>query len=158
MNWSRTTTVILGAAALTAAPVVSVRLDAAPLPQSKTAPQKSEQSTPVAKKPAPAKSTASKKKVTRRKRARGQQSPQADRIKEIQQALAGEGHYQGTPTGRLDSGTVAAVKSFQQANGLTVTGKLDAPTLQKLGLGSQVAGLAPPRATPANGTAPPVRP
>lgn len=38
------------------------------------------------------------------------------------------------------------MKNFQQANGLNATGKLDALSLQKLGLGSSSAGLAPPRA------------
>ena len=37
------------------------------------------------------------------------------------------------------------MKSFQQAHGITPTGKIDASSLQKLGLGSDVAGVAPPR-------------
>lgn len=159
MNWGRTTAVILGAAALTASPALSVRLPAAALPQSKTAAQKPASSGTAAKKTTPAKSTSAKKKrVTRRRRPRGQQAPNADRIKEIQLALSREGHYQGTPTGKLDAATTAALKSFQQTNGFNPTGKLDARTLQKLGLGSEVAGLAPPRATPANGDDPPARP
>jgi peptidoglycan hydrolase-like protein with peptidoglycan-binding domain len=158
VNWSRTAAVILGAAALVAAPFLSVRLAAAALLQSKATPQKPAPSGSVAKKTTPAKSTGSKKKVTRRRRARGQQAPNADRIKEIQQALAREGHYEGTPSGKIDPATTAALKSFQQATSLNPTGKLDALTLQKLGLGSEVAGLAPPRATPADGGATPARP
>lgn len=158
MSWSRAAAVILGAAALAAAPILSVRLGAAALPQSKTTPQKPAQGGSTAKQTTPAKSTSSKKKVTRRRRVRGQQTPNADRIKEIQQALAREGHYKGTPSGKLDSATSAALRSFQQANGLNPTGKLDARTLQRLGLGSEVAGLAPPRTTRANGESPPSQP
>lgn len=49
------------------------------------------------------------------------------------------------------------MKNFQQANGLTPTGKFDALSLQKLGLGSSTAGAAPPR-VPANGTRHPQSP
>ena len=101
--------------------------------------------------------TSPKKRSTRKRRARGQQTPTTDRIREIQQALARGGHYQAEPTGKWDAATVTALKSFQQANDLTATGKLDARTLQKLGLGSEIAGSAPPRAS--NGqAAPPARP
>ena len=34
------------------------------------------------------------------------------------------------------------MKNFQTSHGLNPSGKLDAPTLQKLGLGSQTAGVA----------------
>lgn len=37
-----------------------------------------------------------------------------------------------------------AMKDYQSAHGLTATGKLDALTLQKLGLGSEIAGRAAP--------------
>ncbi len=37
-----------------------------------------------------------------------------------------------------------ATRKFQEAHGLNATGKLDAKTLQKLGLGSQTTGVAPP--------------
>jgi peptidoglycan hydrolase-like protein with peptidoglycan-binding domain len=149
--------VILGAAVLAAAPVFCLHVVGAPLLQTQTQSGKASQSTAAANKSAPTKSK-SKKRTTRRRRTRGQQAPSADRIKEIQQALAREGHYEGTPTGKWDSMSTSALKSFQQANGLNATGKLDARTLQKLGLGSEVAGVAPPRATPANGNEPPAQP
>ena len=41
-----------------------------------------------------------------------------------------------------------AMKKFQSANGLNPSGKLDALTLQKLGLGSETAGLAAPTPPP----------
>jgi len=78
-----------------------------------------------------------------------QKAPTADRISEIQSALARGGYYPGDPNGKWDSNTVAAVEKFQSANGIDSNGKLDAPTLQKLGLGSDIAGVsAPKRVTP----------
>jgi hypothetical protein len=75
----------------------------------------------------------------------GQKAPTADRMSEIQSALARAGYYQGNPTGKLDSNTVGAIEKFQSANGLDSSGKLDAPTLQKLGLGSDIAGVSAPK-------------
>jgi peptidoglycan hydrolase-like protein with peptidoglycan-binding domain len=75
---------------------------------------------------------------------RGQQAPTPDRISEIQAALSKDGSFNGTPSGKWDDSTVAAMRSFQSAHGLSPTGKLDALTLQKLGLGSQTAGVAAP--------------
>lgn len=80
-----------------------------------------------------------------RRRVRLPLGPSSNRIEQIQQALERSGFYQGDPTGRWDSSTVEAMKSFQQAHGITPTGKIDATSLQKLGLGSDVAGVAPPR-------------
>ncbi len=77
----------------------------------------------------------------------GQKAPTTQRITEIQQALAKNGAYAGTPNGKWDTSTVEAMKKFQGAHGLNASGKLDAKTLQQLGLGSQTAGIAPP--TPA---------
>lgn len=81
----------------------------------------------------------------RRRHFRGPARPTSNRIEQIQQALSRSGYYEGDPTGRWDSNTVAAMKSFQQAHGITPTGKINAPSLQQLGLGSDIAGLAPPR-------------
>jgi Putative peptidoglycan binding domain len=39
---------------------------------------------------------------------------------------------------------VEAMKKFQAGHGLNPSGKLDAITLQKMGLGSQTAGVAAP--------------
>jgi peptidoglycan hydrolase-like protein with peptidoglycan-binding domain len=78
------------------------------------------------------------------RRERGQKVPTPDRISEIQQALAKDGSFAGAPNGKWDGATVEATKKFQEAHGLNPTGKLDAKTLQRLGLGSQTAGAAPP--------------
>lgn len=88
--------------------------------------------------------TTTRKHYRRRPRYRGQRAPTAQRIAEIQQALARNGAFTGTPDGKWGTNTVEAMKKFQAANGLNASGKLDAHTLQKLGLGSEVAGLAPP--------------
>src|SRR5438093_9694837 len=78
------------------------------------------------------------------RRERGQKAPTPDRISEIQQALAKDGSFTGKPSGKWDASTIEATKKFQEAHGLNPTGKLDAKTLQQLGLGSQTAGVAPP--------------
>lgn len=79
-----------------------------------------------------------------RRRERGQQAPTTDRISEIQQALAKDGAYTGAPSGKWDDSTAEAMKKFQESHGLAPTGKLDAKTLQQLGLGASTAGVAPP--------------
>jgi peptidoglycan hydrolase-like protein with peptidoglycan-binding domain len=92
------------------------------------------------------KSSAKKNKKT--KKVKGQQAPTPERISEIQEALARKGALAGTPSGQWDDSTVDAMKTFQSKNGLTPSGKLDALTLQKLGLGSETAGLARPTPPP----------
>jgi len=87
---------------------------------------------------------------------RGQSAPARDRIAEIQTALARENAYQGDPTGNWDSATIDAMKHFQTAQNLPPTGKIDALTLQRLGLGSDVAGKGaptPPATPPATPSA-----
>jgi hypothetical protein len=79
------------------------------------------------------------------KKVSGQKAPTTDRISEIQTALSRDGYYQGEPNGKWDSNTVAAVQKFQSSNGMDANGKLDAPTLQKLGLGSDIAGVSAPK-------------
>jgi len=91
------------------------------------------------------------------RRERGQKVPAPERISEIQQALAKDGSFSGKPSGKWGDSTVEAMKKFQAGHGLNPSGKLDAVTLQKLGLGSQTAGVAaplPPVATSLLGTRP----
>jgi peptidoglycan hydrolase-like protein with peptidoglycan-binding domain len=78
------------------------------------------------------------------RRERGQKAPTPDRISEIQKALAKDGSFTGTPNGKWDASTIEATRKFQESHGLNPTGKLDAKTLQQLGLGSSTAGVAPP--------------
>ena len=79
---------------------------------------------------------------------KGQAAPTPERINEIQEALAKKGVFAGTPTGKWDDDTVDAMKKFQGSSGLNPTGKLDAATLQKLGLGSDTTGLGAPTPPP----------
>lgn len=83
-------------------------------------------------------------------------APSQDRTQEIQSALQRGGFYSGDPTGKWDSSTQDSLRRFQAANGLPPTGKLDALSLQKMGLGSDVAGVSAPRqTTPSNPSASP---
>jgi peptidoglycan hydrolase-like protein with peptidoglycan-binding domain len=82
------------------------------------------------------------------KRVKGQAAPTPERISEIQEALARKGPFAGTPTGKWDDDTVEAMRKFQASNGLNPSGRLDAPTLQKLGLGSETTGLGAPTPPP----------
>jgi peptidoglycan hydrolase-like protein with peptidoglycan-binding domain len=91
------------------------------------------------------KTTSSRRgKTTKRASSRGQKAPTPERVSEIQGALAKDGSFSGTPNGKWDDSTVAAMKKFQAGHGLNPSGKLDAKTLQQLGLGSQTAGVAAP--------------
>jgi len=90
----------------------------------------------------------SSKKVNSRRKQKGQTAPAPQRITEIQQALAKDGSFGGSPNGKWDDATVEAMKKFQTAHGLNPSGKLDARSLEKLGLGSQTAGIAEPVAPP----------
>jgi peptidoglycan hydrolase-like protein with peptidoglycan-binding domain len=102
----------------------------------------------AAKKPSSSSSSTSGKtrKTSKKskKKDRGQQAPTADRITEIQQALSKDGSYTGAPNGKWDDATVSAMKKFQSAHGLNPSGKLEARSLEKLGLGSQTAGVGAP--------------
>ena len=99
--------------------------------------------------PGTAQKTSTKKKTSakrskRKSKVKAQTAPTPDRIKEIQGALQREGAYGGEPTGKWDDATVDAMKNYQDKNGLSPTGKIDALTLEKLGLGSSTAGKAAP--------------
>lgn len=95
------------------------------------------------------KTSRSKKSSSHRgKRVRGQAAPTPERINEIQSALARQGAYAGVPTGKWDDTTSDAMKKFQSSHGLNPTGKYDALTLQRLGLGSETAGLGAPTPPP----------
>jgi murein L,D-transpeptidase YcbB/YkuD len=109
--------------------------------------------------PAAAQSSA-KKKTTSSKRkskrtARGQKAPTSDRIREIQTALNREGALEAKPTGKWDAASIEATKKYQGDHGLNPTGKIDALTLDKLGLGSETAGKGAPIPTASSADPPP---
>ena len=105
---------------------------------SSTAATPSSHSTTTAKK-----KTVSKKHHTHREPT--QKAPTPARITEIQTALEHRGYYQGNPNGKWDSNTVSAMQKFQSDNALESSGKINALSLQKLGLGSSIAGVSAPK-------------
>ncbi len=127
---------------------------ASPSVQAQTQASSASTAVPAAK-PATAKKKSSKKHHSSR-REPSQKAPTADRITEIQSALSRNGFYDGNPNGKWDASSVAAMQKFQSANGLDATGKLDALSLQKLGLGSETAGVYAPETphVPATSSAP----
>ena len=66
-----------------------------------------------------------------------QARPTRDRYREIQQALADAGHYADAVDGVWGDRSEAALKQYQEVEGLQPSGKLDALTLIRLGLGPQ---------------------
>jgi anti-sigma28 factor (negative regulator of flagellin synthesis) len=97
-------------------------------------------------------STKKKSKKRRSRREPTQKAPTPDRIKEIQSALARGGYYQGEPNGKWDLNTATAMQKFQSGNGLEPSGKINALSLQKLGLGSEIAGVSAPKPVAPAGT------
>jgi peptidoglycan hydrolase-like protein with peptidoglycan-binding domain len=118
-----------GALLLSASPVISTSAQAAPA-------QSAQASTP--KKKSKSAKTKAKPRVV------GQKAPTPDRIREIQSALKRENAFDGEPTGKWDDAMTSAMKKYQEAQGMNPSGKIDALTLQKLGLGSQTAGKGAP--------------
>src|ERR1700722_2529292 len=109
------------------------------------------------KKPVSASASTKTKGKTRSKVAskpKGQAVPTSDRVKEIQAALQKDGSYDGEPTGKWDAATSDAMKKYQEKNGVNPTGKIDAVSLNKLGLGSDTAGKGAPVPAATSSTAP----
>jgi peptidoglycan hydrolase-like protein with peptidoglycan-binding domain len=114
----------------------------------KNSPATKPSGTKTSGKKATGKTSSGKTSSRKSRRQQGQKAPAAERVSEIQTALAKDGSFSGTPNGKWDDDTTAAVRRFQASRGLNATGKLDAPTLQRLGLGSQIAGVAAPTPPP----------
>ena len=82
------------------------------------------------------KTTARRKGKVSRSPARSyQQAPTADRLKEIQQALASKGYYKGEPNGEWGADSADALKRFQAEQNLMPDGKINSLSLIALGLG-----------------------
>jgi osmotically-inducible protein OsmY/peptidoglycan hydrolase-like protein with peptidoglycan-binding domain len=58
----------------------------------------------------------------------------ASDVRAVQQALENQGFYSGLISGRIDQITRFALKAFQRANNLVITGDIDQPTINALGL------------------------
>ena len=61
-------------------------------------------------------------------------SASSDWVKSVQQALQTKGNDPGPIDGRMGHKTKAAIKAFQKANSLKVTGRVDKETAEKLGV------------------------
>ena len=61
---------------------------------------------------------------------RGRQSVAAA----VQYALAEEGYYRGRIDGAIGEGTRSAIRSYQRRNRLPITGRIDAPLVESLGI------------------------
>ena len=66
--------------------------------------------------------------------------PQSDIVKRAQEILNSAGYEVGTPDGQSGPRTTAALRKFQTAKGIPVSGTLDTDTLDALGLGGGAQG------------------
>lgn len=66
--------------------------------------------------------------------------PDADRLREIQQALASKGYFKGEVNGAWNADSVEALKRFQEAKNLGGEGKINSLSLIALGLGPKHDG------------------
>ena len=145
--------ILFGAALLTSVALVisaGVRTDAAQSSATSAAKKKKTVSTSAKTKGKSRGKVAAKPK--------GQATPTSDRIKEIQAALQKDGSYEGEPTGKWDAATSDAMKKYQEKNGVNPTGKIDAASLNKLGLGSETAGKGAPVPAANSSAAPTAKP
>jgi peptidoglycan hydrolase-like protein with peptidoglycan-binding domain len=55
-----------------------------------------------------------------------------EQVKQAQEILKRRGFYAGDSTGKLDAATREGLRKYQEAEGLKVTGTLNAATLQKM--------------------------
>ena len=55
-----------------------------------------------------------------------------EQVRQAQGVLRQRAFYAGEPTGKLDDATRAGLRKYQEAEGLKVTGALNAATLQKM--------------------------
>ncbi|MFP4300286.1 MAG: peptidoglycan-binding domain-containing protein [Spirulinaceae cyanobacterium] len=79
---------------------------------------------------------------------------QGTSVRSLQQRLRNLGYYQGDITGQFGDTTEAAVRRFQQAQGLTVDGVVGPRTFTRLGQAQPATTATTPPATPAPNPAP----
>lgn len=68
--------------------------------------------------------------------------PTKARYAEIQQALADAGYFSGEASGVWQKESIEAMKAFQDSQGFEPTGKIDARSLIKLGMGPAYGSAA----------------
>jgi peptidoglycan hydrolase-like protein with peptidoglycan-binding domain len=92
----------------------------------------------TAPKTAPKKTATTPKKTTKKRVVSGPvrpAQPTAERYRQIQQALIDKGYLEGSATGAWEQDSVAALRRFQTDQKLEASGKINALTLIRLGLG-----------------------
>lgn len=89
-----------------------------------------------------------------------QQAPTPERYKEIQEALARKGFFQGEANGQWGADSVDALKRFQTSQNLGADGKINSLSLIALGLGPDhlTARASPATTAPAASPVPPPTP
>ena len=95
------------------------------------------------------------KKQKKSARRKGQQKIDAERTRQIQQALIRENYLQGEPSGMWDQQTQAALQRYQVANGWQAKTVPDSRALIKLGLGPNHDHLLNPETAMTNSIATP---
>ena len=126
-----------------------------PAPKKQPAkPAVSQTAKPKSSSSASKKQTATQSKTAARRRparrapvARGQSQPTKERYAEIQTALAQAGYFHQPANGKWEKSSVAALTQFQRDSGLEPTGKIDALSLIKLGLGPNYTETAEARSS-----------
>lgn len=58
-----------------------------------------------------------------------------DQINQAQAVLKSRGFFSGEPNGKLDDATREGLRKYQAAESIKVTGTLNKPTLEKMGIG-----------------------
>ncbi len=61
-------------------------------------------------------------------------TPSNAQVRKAQQHLRSRGYQPGSADGLMGPQTISALRRYQSANGLTVTGKVDSDTLDSLGI------------------------
>lgn len=64
----------------------------------------------------------------------------SDDVMKVQKSLSEKGYYAGPADGRLGPQTRAGIRQYQKSENLAVTGRLDAETAGKLGVGPESIG------------------
>lgn len=75
----------------------------------------------------------------------------AEKVKAVQQALKDKGHDPGDVDGKMGPKTQAALRDYQQKEGLKATGRLDSETAAKLGVQAST-DTSSPAASPSGST------
>jgi peptidoglycan hydrolase-like protein with peptidoglycan-binding domain len=89
----------------------------------------------------------------------GQMTGNREQVKAVQQALKDKGHDPGAVDGMMGPKTQAALKEFQDKEGLKASGRIDAETMAKLGVESKTGasagtGSSSPAASPGTTSTP----